>query len=98
MNLIIKRGMSLQVVLSASVGRGFQGDIAVDDVTFMDGLCESGSESRGWIGTSITNPGLKLTGIYLAHIKKLILSVLALSCLFCYVPFMTQNNFRSKLV
>lgn len=44
--------MSLQVVLSASVGRGFQGDIAVDDVTFTDGLCESGSASRGGIGTN----------------------------------------------
>lgn len=49
--------MSLQVVLSASVGRGFQGDIAVDDVTFTDGLCESGSASRGGIGTYITNSG-----------------------------------------
>ena len=47
--------MSWQVVLSASVGRGFQGDIAVDDVTFTDGLCESGSASLGGIGTYITN-------------------------------------------
>jgi len=39
-----------QVVLNAVVGRGYQGDIAVDDVTFTDGLCESGSESRGGIG------------------------------------------------
>lgn len=45
--------MSLQVVLNALVGRGYQGDIAVDDVTFTDGLCESGSASRARIGTCL---------------------------------------------
>ncbi len=39
--------LSLQVVLQAAVGRGYAGDIAVDDVTFTDGLCGNGNESQG---------------------------------------------------
>ncbi|XP_078353410.1 MAM and LDL-receptor class A domain-containing protein 1-like [Oculina patagonica] len=36
-----------QVVLQAAVGRGYAGDIAVDDVTFTDWPCENGSKSQG---------------------------------------------------
>lgn len=38
--------MSLQVILQATVGKGYAGDIAVDDVTFTDGLCENENDTQ----------------------------------------------------
>ena len=56
--------MSFKVVLQAVVGRGYQGDIAVDDVTFTYGLCESGSESRGGSGTCLISGRDKYHGLF----------------------------------
>ena len=35
----------LQIILTATVGKSYQGDIAVDDVSFTDGLCENENEA-----------------------------------------------------
>ena len=37
--------MLLQIVLTATVGKSFAGDIAVDDVTFTYGMCEEQTEN-----------------------------------------------------
>ena len=37
--------MPLQIILTATVGKSWQGDIAVDDVSFTDGLCEDKNEA-----------------------------------------------------
>ena len=63
----------LQVVLQATVGRGYQGDIAIDDVIFTDGLCENGSDAlKDLLGTCSISTVIIVLFIFHSHYPLLL--------------------------
>ena len=63
------------MILQAAVGKGYAGDIAIDDVTFTDGACKNGSEPQG---TYLSCLGV--TTIELYHLDSLNPLQMAYTC------------------
>ncbi|XP_033751988.1 MAM and LDL-receptor class A domain-containing protein 1-like [Pecten maximus] len=57
-NVNLVSAIPFQVALEATYGNGYRGDIAVDDVSIVDGSCQQGPGLSGFIGCNFENANL----------------------------------------